>query len=301
MCANCGKGEESAGDLKFCTACKMVKYCNRDCQIAHRPQHKKACKKRAAELHDEALFKEPPPREDCPICFLPLPLNANQSSFKSCCGMRICYGCTVSMTKEEMRRSNKKKEEFDIYAIIEEHMCAFCRTTSTSSMNEEITRIKKLMEKGNAWAFFELAGYYDSGSNGMPQNRVKTNELWLKAGELGCVDAYYMLGNSYYYGRGVEIDKKKATFFYELGAMGGDTEARHNLGALEGKAGNHQRAKKHFIIAASAGHPESLDAVKTGFRNGLVTKDEYESTLRAYQKQVDEMKSEARDDPAANV
>jgi len=27
-CANCGKGEESAGDLKACTACKLVKYCN---------------------------------------------------------------------------------------------------------------------------------------------------------------------------------------------------------------------------------------------------------------------------------
>ena len=38
-----------------------VKYCNRECQIAHRPQHKKECKQRAAELHEEALFKQPPP------------------------------------------------------------------------------------------------------------------------------------------------------------------------------------------------------------------------------------------------
>ena len=80
-CANCGKGEESACDLKACTACKLVKYCNRECQIAHRPQHKKACKKRAAELHDEALFKEPPPREDCPICFLTLPLDESQRAY----------------------------------------------------------------------------------------------------------------------------------------------------------------------------------------------------------------------------
>ena len=49
-CANCGKGEDSSGDLKVCSGCKILKYCNRDCQIAHRPQHKKACKKRAAEL-----------------------------------------------------------------------------------------------------------------------------------------------------------------------------------------------------------------------------------------------------------
>jgi hypothetical protein len=35
--------------------------------------HKKECKERAAELHDEALFKDPPAKEDCPICFLPMP------------------------------------------------------------------------------------------------------------------------------------------------------------------------------------------------------------------------------------
>ena len=92
MCANCGKGEESVGDLKECTACKLVKYCNRDCQVAHRPQHKKACKKRAAELHDDVLFKEPPPREECPICMLPLPFDVEEQSFKSCCGKLICYG-----------------------------------------------------------------------------------------------------------------------------------------------------------------------------------------------------------------
>ena len=56
MCACCGK-DDSDG-LKTCTACKMVKYCNRDCQIAHRPKHKKACRKRAAEMHDIELFKK---------------------------------------------------------------------------------------------------------------------------------------------------------------------------------------------------------------------------------------------------
>ena len=39
-CANCGKAESDAINLKRCTACKMVKYCSRDCQVAHRPKHK---------------------------------------------------------------------------------------------------------------------------------------------------------------------------------------------------------------------------------------------------------------------
>jgi len=77
-CAACGK---EGDDLKACTACHMVKYCNRDCQISHRKEHKKACKKRAAELHDERLLKDTDP-EECPFASFPcrlkrmrLPLN----------------------------------------------------------------------------------------------------------------------------------------------------------------------------------------------------------------------------------
>ena len=92
-CANCGKGEESIGGLKACMACKLVKYCSRDCQKAHRSQHKKECRKRAAELHEEALFKQPPINEDCPICFLRLPSMDTGWKYMSCCGKMLCSGC----------------------------------------------------------------------------------------------------------------------------------------------------------------------------------------------------------------
>ena len=127
FCANCGKGE--GADLKACTACKMVKYCNRDCQIAHRPQHKKECKKRATELYDEKLFKEPP-RDECPICMLPPPLyDDNQAStgeaFQSCCGKRICNGCIVAMAV-----TGGKNGE----------LCAYCRMPYENSDEEEVER-----------------------------------------------------------------------------------------------------------------------------------------------------------------
>jgi hypothetical protein len=278
-CANCGKGEESSGDLKACTACMMVKYCNRECQIAHRPQHKKECKKRAAELHYEKLFKEPP-REECPICMLPPPLYDNYTgmTFHSCCGKEICSGCVYAMFESGVKR-----------------LCAYCRAPYAKSNEEQTERLKKLMEKGNGSAFNQLAEYYRDGTYGMPQNQAKANELNLKAGEFGYAAAYYSLGLAYYRGRGVEIDMKKATQYYELAAMGGGVQARNNLGCLEGQAGNHQRAMKHFIISASAGYRKSLDGVKGGYMAGHVTKDEYTNTLREYQKSQDEMKSEARD------
>eukprot|EP00956_Cyclotella_meneghiniana_P021794 scaffold40235_cov49-Cyclotella_meneghiniana.AAC.1 len=64
-CAACGNADT---DLKACGSCRSVKYCNVDCQKANWQAHKKACKKRAAELFDEKLFAMPPPRGECPIC-----------------------------------------------------------------------------------------------------------------------------------------------------------------------------------------------------------------------------------------
>ena len=137
-------------------------------------------------------------------------------------------------------------------------------------------------------------GYYADGDQEMPQD-MNLIELWLRAGELGCANAYYNLGVAYYSGRGVEVDKKKAEHYWELAAMDGDISARHNLGCMEERAGNYHRAYKHYILAAKAGYKKSLDAVKDGFREGHVTKDEYAYSLRAYQSRQDEMKSDDRD------
>jgi hypothetical protein len=62
VCANCGKSAVDDVKLKICTACKLVKYCSVDCQKNHRSKHKKACKKRAAEIRDDNLFRQPDER-----------------------------------------------------------------------------------------------------------------------------------------------------------------------------------------------------------------------------------------------
>jgi hypothetical protein len=73
-CADCGGLAEGGICLKACKSCMLVKYCNANCQRNHWPKHKKECKLRAAEIRDEALFKDPPPKKDCQICFLPMPV-----------------------------------------------------------------------------------------------------------------------------------------------------------------------------------------------------------------------------------
>ena len=93
----------------------------------------------------------------------------------------------------------------------------------------------------------------------------------------------------------MEIDEKNATHYFELAAMNGDIKARYNLGGLEYNEGNHQRAFKHYMLAARAGYKDSLGMVKNGFKVGQVTKEEYANSLREYQKSQDERKSDARD------
>jgi len=279
-CANCGKGEEKSNKLKKCSACLSVKYCSAACQKAHRPQHKKICKRRAAELYDEKLFKEVE-REECPICMLPMPIGGEDTTVESCCGKRICSGCIYAMYVSEGKA-----------------LCPFCRTPAVCDDEVHIEQTKKLMAKGCAEAFHLLAGVYAKGAMGLRQDFQKCIELNLKAGELGCAGAYYNLAVAYHEGRGVAIDKKKAKHYWELAAMGGVVKARHNLGYLEGEVGNHQRAMKHYKLAARAGFKESVDMVKKGFMKGLVTKDEYANTLRTYYDRQKEMKNDMRDKAA---
>ena len=71
------------------------------------------------------------------------------------------------------------------------------------------------------------------------------------------------------------------------------------LGCIEEIDKNIDRAMKHFMIGAKAGEDDSLKKVGEGYKAGYVTKDDYASTLRAYQVSVDEMKSEQRSEAAA--
>ena len=40
-CANCGAQKQTS--LKLCTGCRLVYYCDRDCQIIHRVVHRRKC------------------------------------------------------------------------------------------------------------------------------------------------------------------------------------------------------------------------------------------------------------------
>lgn len=116
-------------------------------------------------------------------------------------------------------------------------LCAFCRMTNIKTDQDDINRLKELMNKGNANAFNYFGGLYSRGEGGLMQNYQKANELYLKAGEHGSAGGYYNLGCAYRDGRGLARDVNKAKYYLELAAMLGDIRARHNLGGIEAGAG----------------------------------------------------------------
>ena len=288
-CASCGKAGSDDIKLRSCTACYLVKYCSVICQKDHRSQHKKECKKRAAELHDEILFKQPESScfGDCPICCLPLPIDlsidAKKAIFMTCCSKRVCAGCCyATLQREEEERL--------------QHKCPFCRwampigATKEREINE---RLMKRIEVNDPIAMCSMGKEKCFGGD-----YQAAFEYWTKAAALGNVEAHYQLSMLYYKGKGVEKNEKRELHHAEQAAIGGHPDARHNLGCLERDNGRMDRAAKHLIIASKLGNDRSLERVKDLYKDGFVSKDDFTAALRGYQTAIIAMKSPQRDEAA---
>ncbi|EJK75984.1 hypothetical protein THAOC_02275 [Thalassiosira oceanica] len=257
-CANCGKEPSDAVKLKDCTACRIVKYCSVDCQRAHRKQHKKACKKRAAELKDEKLYGqglERPEGDFCPICTLPIPLPMSEHSvFNVCCMKRICNGCDWAAQKRGMLD------------------CAFCRTPVSGNVADDLAMIQARAGKKDPAAIFFLGG------------EILPWTIWIAEG--------HAKGSRT--GEGIPQDSAKALRQWERAATQGSVSARHNLGIHDWDQGNYERGVKHFLIAAKMGAKISLDSIKDMFVEGVASKEQYADALKGYQDSMEEMASSER-------
>ncbi len=278
-CASCGKTRSSDVKLKKC-ACNLVRYCSIKCQKDHRSQHKGVCKKKIAELFDEKLFAPSPPKEDCPICFLPMPLRAENTQYKACCGKVICNGCVVAAANAENNAHQPK--------------CPFCRNLAINEDGALVKQYRKRMEENNdPIATYGLAGMYMFG-NMVPQDKSKAIELLALASDQGSTEASVNLAIMYKQGDGVARDVKKYLHYTQMAAMKGNEQARYNLGVHNSQQGNYVRATKHFAIGARAGDDGALEMCKGAYKAGLLAKDEFEQILRSHKEEKDSMTSEQR-------
>ncbi len=274
-CASCGIAPVDDIKLKICDGCDLVKYCSDKCRENHREQHEADCKKRKTELRDKELFEQTEMTcfGECPICFLPMPLDPRKSSFFSCCCKSMCNGCIYA---DVISSGNTN--------------CPFCREPAVNGEEENDKRVMKRVKVNDPNALRQMgAQYYNE------DEYDKAVEYYTKAAELGDARAHNKLGCMYYIGEGVEEDEEKGIYHYEKAAIGGHHSARHNLAIIEGKNGNYERAMKHLIIAAKLGYEESMKGLWKNYSCGTITKEELDATLRAHQSAIDATKSAQRD------
>ena len=162
---------------------------------------------------------------------------------------------------------------------------------------QRIKLTKKRVEVNDIDALYMLGCHYFQGSMGLKKDLQKANEYYNKAAELGSNEGHHTLGTLYENGIGVEKDENKALHHYRLAAIGGMHDSRHALGILAYKSKNQdmELAMKHWIMAAELGVDESLEHVKSGYKQGCVEKDVFAKALRAHKAASDEVKSDLRD------
>jgi hypothetical protein len=278
-CASCGIAEVDDIELKNCDDCDLVQYCSDKCQEDHRPNHELMCKERAAELRDELLFRQPENSHlgDCPICFLPLPLDEMLSTMQKCCSKIICKGCAAA---NMMREYNQKLNP----------SCPFCRHSIFFTDEERHKNDLKRVEANDPAVLLKMGAKHDE--EGDYESAFK---YWANAAELGEANAHLNLSILYAMGQGVEKDDEKATYHQEESAIAGHPQPRKILALQEIDNGRIDRAAKHFIIAANLGDDMSIKSLKKCYAIGEISKEDFASALRGHQAAVDATKSPQRE------
>ena len=282
-CASCGIAGVDDVKLKDCDDCDLVKYCSDECRMDHRPQHEEECKKRAAELRDEILFKQPEGTHlgDCPICCLPVSNDPSKSILMGCCSKYICKGCDFANTRREVEGRLQQR-------------CPFCRNALPKTEEENNELVMKRIEANDPVALCQIGStkYYEG-------DYTASFEYFTRAAALGNAEAHYGLSILYGDGKGVEKDEKKYVHHLEEAAIGGHPGARYNLGSKEERHDRMDRAVKHLIIAAKLGYDTSLESAKSLYKAGLMSKEDFAAALRGHKAAIDATKSPQREEAAA--
>ena len=302
----CGSCRRVGADLKTCTACRTVHYCDVSCQKAHRKAHKKRCKEIAHTKEVMEEFKANPMTEECPICMMRLPLLASEYVYQSCCGMVICDGCIVASQKAQ----GLDLTDGDV-------PCAFCRRRVPSSPEELVERLNKRIDKYcDSMAVFNMAGVHEAGT-GVPKNFAKAFEYSAKASDMGNAHAMHNVAYCSWRGIGVPNDEKKAKIYFEMAAKKGHVQSLVQLSDMHIE--NNLEVRILYIrLAAESGQEEAMEFLKNWYRlntddisdhsgnciciycriqktKGLLTKDDLANTIRAFHSAQEELRSDERD------
>ena len=143
-----------------------------------------------AELHDKILFTLPDEANhgECPLCFLPMPLDNMKMAFYPCCSSYICNGCVYA---NQLINDSEKGLT-----------CPFCREPAVDD-EETRKRVMKRVKANDPAAMLQMgAERYEEG------DYDGAVEYFSNAAELGSVDAHAKLGCMYEKGTGLRRTRR---------------------------------------------------------------------------------------------
>ena len=119
----------------------------------------------------------------------------------------------------------------------------------------------------------------------------------MQAESLGNACAPRCLGQLYLLGDAVKPDINKALRHMQKAAELGDPSSFFGLGMIYKSIGNINESALSYRKAVICGFGEGMvvDALRSTYQAGFITKDEYASTLREGQAAINETKSQSRD------
>ena len=118
-------------------------------------------------LSDPELWKPHPPTKDCPVCLVPLPLEASKRTYSTCCGKSICGACNYEHSRA-LRITNEKRRKKELPPL--DRSCAFCRKPVDVEHSVMIQRVETLADKGDVDAMVTMALWCLGGQNGFPKD-----------------------------------------------------------------------------------------------------------------------------------
>ncbi len=228
-------------------------------------------------VHDDILFTRPESSHlgDCPVCFLPMPTNHRSLVVHPCCCKLVCNGCVYSYGKNKGGLSHPLG-------------CLFCRTVCESEEEAKQRIIARASSK-------DPVALRTLGQLHFLKDEYDDAFRYFKQGaDVGDAESHYKLGGRYWFGDGVERDKEMGLRHLEKAAIAGHPHARVHLGCYEDANHSHERAFKHFSIAASFGCCEAVDVLSEYYERGYISEDEYAESRRAYEAFMDASTSQDR-------
>ena len=120
------------------------------------------------EREDPLANWTPPPKEECPICLIALPILPGDTEYRHCCGKTICCGCELSLLEASLWGLKRS-------------ICSFCRhdrdvsnLLSDAEWDEwAVEREMKRANAGGATAMGRVGQYYFDGQFGVQQDKAE--------------------------------------------------------------------------------------------------------------------------------